>query len=181
MMCGCEGGLHVLLPGPSVFLGLRARPIISTDTGAARIPIKPGGGNSDPIITEYQRAATGNFTAIARNFHDPTHYQWKWSGTNISGQGTLPGTTASFNITGNTCRIQTAMGEDLAGELAIAATDALGKTATASSRVAVQGTEIHVHAARLQSVVHPTQPIQDELADAISHGMGVSRQSVLLR
>jgi len=154
-------------------------PIIS-DT-AAVLTIKPGGGNGGPIITEYQRAATGIFTAIARNFHDPTRYQWKWSGANISGQGTLPGTTATFNITGNTCRIQTPMGGDLAGELVVAATDALGKTATASSRVAVTGIEIHVNAAHLQGVLHPAQPIQNQLADAVSHGMGVSRKSVLLR
>jgi hypothetical protein len=73
------------------------------------------------------------------------------------------------------------MGGNLAGELAVAATDALGKTATASSRVAVQGIEIHVNAAHLQSVVHRTQPIQDQLADAISHGMGMPRKSILLK
>lgn len=150
------------------------------DTGGA-LAIRAGGGNGGPTIIEYERAATGVFTALPRTLHEPVHYQWKWSRANISGQGKLPGTTTSFNAAGNTCNLQTSMGEALTGELAVTATDAFGKTATASSRVLITGIEIHVVASAVHGVLHPVRPLKDQLADAISHGMGISRESVLLR
>jgi hypothetical protein len=154
---------------------------IVRDTVAA-LAIKPGGGgNGGPVITEYQRAGTGVFTAVPRTLREPIRYQWKWSGANISGQGTLPGTTTSFNAAGNTCRLQTSMGEDLTGELAVAATDSLGVSRTASSRVAVNGVEIHFIATALHRAVHSVSPIEEQLVPAISHGMGVPSDSVQLR
>ena len=153
---------------------------IVPDASGALLAIKLGGNGGGPTVTEYQRAATGIFVAIPRSLREPVHYQWQWSGANISGQGTLPGTTATFNIAGNVCHVQTAMGGDLSGAMVVAATDAMGKTATASSRVAIRGIETHINVAHLPAVLHSAQSIQNQLVDAVSHGMGVSRKSVLL-
>jgi hypothetical protein len=92
-------------------------------------------------FTEYAVSRRGTLRAEPRTLRAPVTYRWTWNGAAISGAGTLAGTTAQFSVAGAVCTIQTRMGEPLAGEICVAATDATGFEVTSCRQFNLSGTE----------------------------------------
>ena len=131
------------------------------------------------IIIEYESSASGVITAVPTRLLDPIQYQWSWNGTNIGGSGNLPGSTATFQTSGNVCRIQTAMGQDLGGTISVKATDSRHKTLSASSPVEVEGHQYQIKGK--PGGFQRSEPLDKQLHSAISEGMGVHKTTVVLK
>jgi hypothetical protein len=93
------------------------------------------------VVTEYEVARRGTLRATLQTTHTPVVYRWMWNGSAISGTGTLAGTTAQYTVAGAVCTIQTQMGQPLAGEICVTASDATAFEATVCRQLNLSGTE----------------------------------------
>lgn len=91
--------------------------------------------------TDYEVERTGHVTAVPTSrLVPPITYRWFWNGAQISGSGTLAGTSATYSVSGASIDIMTAMGTPLAGELCAEATDHHGVAVDACAEFNLPGT-----------------------------------------
>lgn len=93
------------------------------------------------MYVEYEVSRRGVFRAEPRTLQGRSTYRWLWNGREITGSGTLPDGTTTYDIVGNSCTLETQMATALAGELCVTATDATGFRVTACRALDLAGTE----------------------------------------
>jgi hypothetical protein len=130
------------------------------DTFTNQVETSSGGSGFNTYI-DYNTATKAVFTALSSNFVSPQTVTWYLNNANITGSGNtvLNGKNISYVVSGNTCSIQTNLGDAVTGAIKVKVTGSDGFAKFDTALINITGT----------TVTYPGQAALRALMEEIEH------------